>query len=352
MKYRTCPRTDLTVSEVGFGLWTLATDWWGKKTDEEGVAMLRLARDLGITFFDTADTYGNGRGEELLQKAFGKNPTGVVYATKFGYDIYNDKATERRGQQELEHNFRPEFLRFACEQSLQRLGVEQIPLWQIHNARLDGIFNDELWAVLESLRQEGKIRYPAVSLGPANGWVTEGLGYLRHRPTFALQVIYNILEQYPGNAFFEEATRAQVALMVRVPHSSGMLEGHYTADTVFPPHDHRRHRPHSWLVNGVDKIKTLGFLTEGRNATLGQQAIKFILDEPIISSVFPNIYDEGQLREFAAAPDLPDMSREDMQRLRQLASENFGVQEEPMLLKGEPMHKLEEWEKQRQTAGV
>jgi aryl-alcohol dehydrogenase-like predicted oxidoreductase len=81
MKYRTFPKTNLRVSEVGFGVWTLATGWWGEKTDEEGIAMLRQARELGINFFDTADTYGNGRGETLLQDAFGPNPEGVVYAT-------------------------------------------------------------------------------------------------------------------------------------------------------------------------------------------------------------------------------------------------------------------------------
>ena len=113
MKYRIYPNTDLSVSEVGFGLWTLSTGWWGEHTDEESIAMLRLSRDLGITFYDTADTYGNGAGEEILHKAFGPNPSDVVYATKFGYDIYSPIAEERRGQRELPTNFSPEFMRFA-----------------------------------------------------------------------------------------------------------------------------------------------------------------------------------------------------------------------------------------------
>src|SRR5438270_3323524 len=103
MKFRTFPNTNLSVSELGFGLWTVSTGWWGEKTDEEAVAMLHAARDLGINFFDTADTYGNGRGEDLLLQAFGPNPQDVVYATKFGYDIYNE-SNVRRGQQELPHN--------------------------------------------------------------------------------------------------------------------------------------------------------------------------------------------------------------------------------------------------------
>ena len=345
MKFRTLPNTDLTVSEVGFGVWTVATNWWGEKTDDEAIAMLRAARDAGITFFDTADTYANGRGETLLQQAFGENPEGVVYATKFGYDIYNTSAEERRGQVELPHRFDREFVRFACEQSLRRLGVEQIPLWQIHNARIGGVFNDEIWETLDELKTEGKIRYAGVALGPANGWITEGQGYLKHRPISALQIIYNLFEQWPGNAFFEEARAKEVGLLVRVPHSSGMLEGHYTPETVFAANDHRRHRPRTWLLNGIEKLKSLEFLTQGRDATIGQQALKFILSEPLVCTTLPNIYDLDQLHEFAKAPDLPDLSADDLAKLAELTATNFGVPEEKMRVKGEPMSELEAWEK-------
>lgn len=349
MKFRTFPNTDLSVSEVGFGVWTVATNWWGEKTDDEAIAMLRRARELGITFFDTADTYGNGRGETLLRDAFGLNPEGVVYATKFGYDIYNEPPEARRGQNELPHNFDPEFIRFACEQSLQRLGVDSIPLWQIHNARMDAVQNDDLWATLESLQDEGKIRYFGVALGPANGWVTEGIAAMRHRKFTVLQVIYNMLEQYPGNAFFPDAREHEVGLLVRVPHSSGMLEGRYTADTTFPPGDHRRHRPKSWLTNGLQKLETLKFLTEGRDMALGQAAIKFILSEPCVTSVLPNIYDYQQLEEFAAAPDKADLTDEDLARIADLEKINFGVEEEMGTFKGLPMSALGEWESQLQV---
>ena len=278
MKFRTFPNTNLSVSEVGFGVWTVATGWWGEHTDEEAVAMLRAARDLGINFFDTADTYGNGRGENLLLQAFGPNPTDVVYATKFGYDIY-EKSDTRRGQQELPHNFSPDFIRFACEQSLKRLGIDAIPLWQVHNAHMDSVFNDELWATLDELKQEGKVLHAGVAVGPANGWLAEGIGAMRHRDIASLQIIHNMLEQHPGSDFFPDAREHNVGLLVRVPHSSGMLEGKYTPDTVFPKNDHRRHRPRSWLINGIKKLETLTFLTEGRNQTLGQAAIKFILSE-------------------------------------------------------------------------
>lgn len=343
MKFRTLPQTNLALSEVGFGVWTVATDWWGHKTDEEAIALLRLARDCGINFFDTADTYGNGRGEDLLLQAFGPNPSDVIYATKFGYDIYNDN-NQRRGQQELPTNFAPDFVRFACEQSLRRLGVPAIPLWQIHNARMDSVVNDELWATLEDLVQEGKVLHVGVALGPANGWLTEGIAAMRHRQFSALQVIHNILEQHPGSDFFPDARAHDIGLLVRVPHSSGMLEGKYTVDTVFPANDHRRHRPRSWLLNGIKKLETLNFLTAGRDQTLGQAALKYILSEPMVTSVLPNIYDAEQLREFADAPDLPDLTDTDLQRIAELEAINFGVVEETPKFKGEPLSALETWE--------
>ncbi len=347
MKYRALPGTELTLSEVGFGVWTLATDWWGAHTDEEAVVMLRRARDLGVTFFDTADTYANGRGETLLRDAFGSNPTDVVYATKFGYDIYFTDPETRRGQQELPHRFDREFVRYACEQSLSRLGVEQIPLWQIHNARMNGVMEDEIWEVLDELKQEGKIAHYGVALGPANGWIHEGIGFLRHRPIDSMQIIYNLFEQWPGNEFFPDARAQDVGLLVRVPHSSGILEGHYTAETVFEANDHRRHRPRSWLLNGIEKLKALDWLTEGRQATIGQQALKFILAEAQVTTVLPNIYNVAQLEEFARASDLPDLTDDDLARLARLTEENFGVPEARMKVKGEGAEVLEAWERER-----
>ncbi len=345
MKFRTFPNTNLKVSEIGFGVWTVATNWWGEKTDIEAIAMLRRARDRGITFFDTADTYGNGRGETLLHDAFGQNPEDLVYATKFGYDIYADqeRPTGLRGQQELQQRFDRDFVRHACEQSIKRLGVDAIHLWQIHNARFDSVMNDDLWATLEELKDEGKILHYGVALGPANGWVWEGIAALRHRPISSLQIIHNMLEQRPGGDFFPDARENNVGLLIRVPHSSGMLEGHYTPETTFAANDHRRHRPRSWLINGLKKLETLTFLTENREQTLGQAALKWILADPIVCSVLPNIYDDQQLDEFAAASDLPDLTPEDLQRISELYAENFGVEEEAMKLKGEDKSVLDEW---------
>src|SRR5579862_1929797 len=145
MKYRTYPNSDVTVSEIGFGLWTTATGWWGEKTDEDAVAMLREAYDLGITLYDAADTYGNGRSEEQLAKAFSERRDSVVYATKFGYDFANPENQEkRRGQFELPQDFSPPFVRKALEASLARMNTDYVDIYQIHNARLAQIEDDAL----------------------------------------------------------------------------------------------------------------------------------------------------------------------------------------------------------------
>ncbi|MDP9025091.1 MAG: aldo/keto reductase [Candidatus Eremiobacteraeota bacterium] len=334
MKYRTYPNSNVTVSEVGFGLWTTSTGWWGDMTDDDAVAMMREAHDAGITLFDAADTYGNGRSEEQLAAAFSHCREDVVYATKFGYD-FSGGADKRRGQFELPHDFSPAFVRKALEDSLRRLKTDYIDIYQMHNARMDQIADDALWELLDSLKGEGKLRMYGVALGPAIGWLYEGVDAVKMRNVSSLQIIWNMLEQFPGDRHIKSAydAKADTGFMIRVPHSSGMLEGHYTPETVFPENDHRRHRPRSWLVNGVKKIETLRFL-ERPDRTLGQAAIQWLLAEPKVMTVLPNIYDREQLTEFARAPETPALTDEELARIRQLAKTNFGVQEEPMNFKG------------------
>jgi aryl-alcohol dehydrogenase-like predicted oxidoreductase len=334
MKYRTYPGSDVTVSEVGFGLWTTSTGWWGEKSDDEAVAMLHAAYDLGVTLFDAADAYGNGRSEEQLAKAFAGRRDRVVYATKFGYDFSNS-AQERRGQSELPQDFSPEFVRAALEASLSRLQTEYVDIYQMHNARMAQVEDDALWELLESFKREGKIRMSGVALGPAIGWLYEGVNAVRRRNVPSLQIIWNMLEQYPGNEQIRAAheTSADTGYMIRVPHSSGMLEGYYTAETTFPKNDHRRHRPREWLINGIEKVRQLRFL-ERDDRTLGQAAIAWLLAEPRVMTVLPNIYDREQLAEFAAASDAPALTPDELARVDALYKANFGIDEPPMAFKG------------------
>jgi aryl-alcohol dehydrogenase-like predicted oxidoreductase len=333
MKYRTLPNSDVTVSEVGFGLWTTATGWWGNTSDAEAVALLHEALDLGITTFDAADTYGDGRSETQLAAAFAQRRERVVYATKFGYD-WEHHSGERKGQNEIEQDFSAAHVRRALEGSLRRLQTDYVDVWQMHNARMEQVRDGELQALLETFRAEGKIRTWGIALGPAIGWLWEGIESAR-RGVPMVQMIWNLLETYPGNEMVAAAEQfhSDTTYFIRVPHSSGMLEGKYTTDTVFPPTDHRSHRPRQWLLNGVKKIETLRFLEEpGR--TLGQAAIQWLLAEKRVMTVLPNIYDAEQLREFAAAPETPPLSPAELARIEELRTTNFGVGPEQNRYKG------------------
>jgi aryl-alcohol dehydrogenase-like predicted oxidoreductase len=322
MKTREFGSSGITASEVGFGLWTISTGWWGEHSDESAIALLREAYELGITLYDTADTYGEGRGETLLQKALGDVRDDITIATKFGYDIYSP--WERKGHVERPHDWSPEYVRYALEQSLARLGTDRIDVYQLHNPRMDAIRSDDVFAVLDQAVAAGKIRSYGVALGPAIGWREEGLEAFRTRDLAAAQIIHNLLEQDPGRDLMEAAREASTGLMIRVPHSSGMLEGHYTRDTVFAENDHRRHRPKEWLTEGLRKVETLGFLTEGR--TLGQAAIQWLLAEPVVTAVLPNIYNSEQLREFAAAPETPELSTAELDHVAELYASDFAAE--------------------------
>jgi aryl-alcohol dehydrogenase-like predicted oxidoreductase len=335
MKYREIGgEGGVRVSEVGFGMWTVATGWWGTYSDGEAEALMRRAHELGVTLFDAADTYGNGRSEELIAGAFKGRRDDIVIATKVGYDFVRHGG-ERRGQREIPQDFSPAGIRAATDAALRRLGTDRIDILQFHNIRMEQVDDDALWEVLEGLRAEGKIRLGGVALGPAIGWLGEGVHAIRRRDPDILQHIYNILEQHPGAMLHETARDcgARTRFLIRVPHSSGMLEGHYTADTVFPPGDHRNHRPRSWLLDGVKKVGQLRFLEGGGKRTLGQAAIQWLLADERTASVLPNIYDMRQVGEFAAAPDCEPLDAADMARIGELVAENFGL--EP----GEPRFK-------------
>jgi aryl-alcohol dehydrogenase-like predicted oxidoreductase len=337
MRYRTFPGTNVRVSEVGFGTWTIATSWWGEKTDAQAVDMLRRSLDdHGITFFDAADTYGNGRSERQLAEAFRGRRSEVVYATKVGYDIYDPAAqATRKGQNELPMRTDPAYIRMAVDKCLERLETDYIDVLQIHNAKMEQVRQADLWGTLRDLQREGKILAWGAAFGPAIGWLYEAVELIeRERDINTIQMIWNILEQHPGTPMLDAAKRhaPNCCFNIRVTHASGMLEGKYTADTEFPPNDHRRHRPRSWLTNGVKKVETLDFLR--RDMTLGQAALKWLLAEPLVVTTLPNIYDDEQLREFADASAQRDLTAEEMQRIASLNATNFGVEEEPMVYKG------------------
>ena len=331
MNTRPIGATDVRVSEIGFGVWTVSTTWWGVTDEAERIRLLQLAADLGITFFDTADTYGDGLGETILAKALGHRRQELVIGTKFGYDFYHH--TSRRGHEELPHDWRPEYVRFALEQSLARLQTDHVDIYQLHNPRLEAMQRDDLFAVLDALQREGKIRAYGPALGPAiaERQVEEGRVAIEERGVDLVFIIYNLLEQMLGT-LFETGRRCGASFLVRVPHASGLLDGTVTPETVFAESDHRFHRvstedrKRQWQVNGLKKVEQLAFLTEGRGRTLSQTALQFILAQPAIASVLPNIYNEALLREFVAATQTPPITPEDLARVQELYAANFGLE--------------------------
>jgi aryl-alcohol dehydrogenase-like predicted oxidoreductase len=323
MEYRTLGGTDIMVSEVGFGVWTLSTGWWGEVDDERSLRLLGEARERGINYFDTADTYGSGKGETLLADAFGHVRDEVVISTKIGYDFYNH--TARRGQQERPQDWSEDFIRFALEQSLKRLDTDYIDFLQLHNTKMDAVEDDGLFDLMEELQSEGKIRAYGIALGPKIGWLEEGVRAMRERTIEGVQMIYNLLEQDPGRDLIEVARETGTSLIVRVPHSSGMLEGHYDESTTFAKNDHRRHRPKEWLTTGLKKVEQLSFLTESGERTLGQAALKFVLAAPEVVSTLPNIYGKEQIEEFAATSETPDLTPEELSRVSELYENDFGI---------------------------
>lgn len=328
MKYKPLANSGIEVSTVGFGVWTVSSPWWGIKDRQFGIELLQRAFDLGINFFDTADNYGNGEGETILAEAFSGRRDKIVISTKFGYDFYHH---ERKGQQELPQDFSPQYVRFSLEESLRRLKTDWIDVYQMHNPRIETIRREDTFAELLKLKDEGKIRFIGASLGPAinERQQDEGVAAIREQRMDVLQIIYNLFERMIGEAVFPSAREMGTSIFVRVPHASGLLDGTVTKDTVFSENDHRFFRvkdpetKRKWQDEGLAKVESIHFLLES-GRTLGQAAIQFILSEPSIATVFPNIYNRQLLEEFALATETLPLTTEESARLQELCATEFG----------------------------
>jgi len=281
VQVREIANTGVQVSEVGFGVWKLAAGWWGDHSDEEAAALLRRGVDLGVTFLDTADTYGQGRGETLLAHAFpGSARDDITIGAKFGYD-WQSRNPANAGQREAPHRFDVPFLEASLDASLRRMGTDRIDFYQMHNPRMAHLLDDDVWSFVDRAYRAGKVRSVGVALGPAIGWKEEGLYALESLPIHGVQMIYNALELDPGRALIEAAERNGKSLVVRVPHSSGMLEGRYTPDTVFPEGDHRRHRPRTWLSRASRRSSSCGSWSARTPAHWGRRLCSTCCGHPL-----------------------------------------------------------------------
>src|SRR3989338_1409237 len=182
MKYRILGRTGLKVSEMGFGAWAIGGTSYGPTRDEDSLEALETAWGHGVNFFDTADTYGHGHSEELIGRFLKGKRDEAVIATKAGWDFYHGGSRQ---------NFDPDYLRFACGESLRRLQTDRIDLYQLHNPKLEALERGTLFQVLDELKKEGKIRFYGVSVHTPS----EALAVIRSGKADTLQLIFNLIDQ-------------------------------------------------------------------------------------------------------------------------------------------------------------
>lgn len=328
MKYRKLGRSGIKVSEIGFGAWTIGLDWWGKKIDDdEAIRMLKRAYDLGINFYETADMYGNGKSEKIVSQAFKDMRDEVVYSTKWGYDMYD---AIQIGHNELPQKHNPEFLKYALQQSLNRLQTEYIDVYSLHNPKMDAIKNDSLFISLDKLVQSTKIKSHGVALGPAIGWKDEGLVAIEERNITCLQTVYNVLEQDPGRAFLNAVRKNNndVGIMVRVPDASGVLTGKVNEKTAFDKNDHRSNRKKEWILEAMQKVEKMKPIANARGWSISQLAIKFILSQKEISIVLPTVIDVGEIESFAEMADGNYLNENEMAEITDLYNNNFYIRQQ------------------------
>ncbi|WP_137289226.1 aldo/keto reductase [Natronorubrum halophilum] len=322
MQYQELGDSGVEVSEVGFGAWVVGTDWWGDRSEDDAIEMIRYAVEQGITYFDTGDVYGHGRSEELIGQALSEVRDEVTIATKVGYDFYNNP---QAGHGELPKEIDPDYLRDAVEQSLERLEMDSIDVLQLHNADVEEITPDVL-DVLDELEEEGVIDATGLALGPSIGWLAEG--DLAIEEEFdSLQLVWNVLEQEVGNHFLEtiERTGSRTNLIPRVPHSSGILNEQVTPDTELGEGDHRGFRPDEWYETGWEKLEKLRFLERDGERTMGQASIAWLLSHDPVASVTPTFRTKGDIDEWAAASDVPKLSAEELSRVAERYENGFGI---------------------------
>ena len=328
MDTRPLPQTDLRVSTLCFGNFVFGTNWWGDFSDEDALSLQRYAVDRGVTFFDTAPAYGNGRAETLLGKTIAEvGRDRLVISTKFGYDFYSDPG-EEGSHRERRQDFSSSFVREDIERSLQRLGTDRIDLYQAHNLKLPQM-SDELYDTLDTLREEGKLRAWGVALGPAIGWREEGVAAFEHSHCATVQTVMNVYEQDPGREFCELAAEHDRGIIARVPTNSGILDEEFASDEhTFPPHDHRKFRDKAWLTYGLKKNAILKPIAADLGLSLRQFAFRWLMSQEGMLCVQPNLLSEADIDDYAAVATDELLPADVPAQVDELYSNDFGLGDE------------------------
>ncbi len=312
LNYRPMGKSELEVSEVGFGLWTLASGRWGSFAEERAVDLLHAAYDAGINYYDVSPTDGDGLGERLLGKAFADKRELVIISTKVGMS---------GGKRD----FSPATIRKSVDESLARLGTNYIDALQVHYPDAAAVGNPAMWQALDGLQAEGKIRYYGIALGPGAAGLEEGRAAMRKYDLAAIQVYYNLLEEEPGRKFFPVALEIKQSMTVRAPHAGGVLEGDPASATRFPADGDLQVKDAAWVQTAARRAANLAWIHESKGMTMEQAALKFILSEETVCSVLPNVYREEQLATYAAVSDFENFSQGELAEIAEQYRKGFGV---------------------------
>lgn len=294
MRYRRLGRTELEVSEVGFGAWAIGGDAYGNSygpvDDNESRRAVAKAHDMGCNFFDTADVYGHGHSEEILGDVLKSVRDEVILATKVGGDFYSGK---------VRRNFEPSYIRFACEQSLRRLKTDYIELYQLHNPTMDLIANPDTYEVMDKLREEGKIRYYGVSIHPPE----EGISAILTGKPDTIQVTYNIVIRSPEVELFSLAAKHNIGMIARETLFNGLLTGKYLEEHEFSPADIRASFPTNLRVQLIRLGAELKKIASEHGLTAAQIALGFVLQNPSVSVAIVGCKTEKQVEENMATSE-------------------------------------------------
>jgi aryl-alcohol dehydrogenase-like predicted oxidoreductase len=317
MERRKFGDSSLDVSAISLGCWPFGVDWWGHYTDEAAMKLMQFSFDQGITFFDSGDAYGNGRAEALLGKfAAEVGRDKIEIGGKVGYDFYSDPGVPG-SHKERKQDFSPKFLRFALEESLQRLGTDHIDLYMAHNIKLPQ-FRDDLFAELEKIKAEGKISVWGVSLGPAIGWREEGISAMIDHGAKAVQTVFNMFEHNPGREFCETAVVQKAGVLARVHDNSSILKDKVKIDTTIGANDHRKFRDEAWKTYGLKKLELVRHYAGDHGMNVHQLACKWLLMQPGLTSITGTFLDEAEIAEACQAVDKPNLAESE---LRQIADD-------------------------------
>jgi aryl-alcohol dehydrogenase-like predicted oxidoreductase len=324
MQMRRFGNTPLEVSAISLGCWIFGVDWWGHYSEEDCLRLCKFSYDLGITFFDNGDAYGNGRAETLFASFLKTVPREKVQVGgKFGYDFYNDPG-EAGSHLERRQDFSPAFMRKALEQSLRRLGTDYLDLYMAHNIKLPQ-FRDDLFAELEKVKDEGKIKVWGVSLGPAIGWREEGIEAMTKHHAKAVQTVYNLFEQNPGMEFSQTAHATRAGVLARVHDNSSILKDIVKIDTEIANNDHRKFRDQSWKIYGLKKLEMVRPYALDHGMTVHQLACKWLLMDSALTSITGTLLNELEVKEAADSIAKPDLNPDDMRELADMYANDFGL---------------------------